>query len=47
MTILEGNEVQVCASFVDTPLDRNVEVHFIVQPDSATGMVVTIVKPVH
>ena len=35
--VAEGEDVEVCASFSDTPLDRGVVITFIVKLDSASG----------
>jgi hypothetical protein len=35
--VMEGEEVEVCASFMDTPLDRDVMISFNIDLVSASG----------
>lgn len=37
MMVLEGNNLTMCASFRDTPLDRDVPMQFSLQPVTALG----------
>ena len=41
--ILEGSQVIVCASLINTTLERNVSVMFTIQQSNATGIIILYV----